>query len=195
MKKILVIFFLLYNLIGQSQADSTNIITKQGDISYRDALAYLLDKVNTTTTINRVKLTVDVINNNAVANTLQDVTGLSFPVVSGVTYWFKFYIIYTSAATTTGSRWSLNGPAFTTLNYFSNYTLTATSITNNQGLNGYNLPAASNASSLTASNTAVIEGTITPSANGNVIARFASEITNSSITAKQNSFVLYQIIN
>jgi len=85
----------------------------------------------------RVFLPSDVVNNNAVANTIADVTGLSFPVNANTTYKFRFFIIYSSAATTTGSRWCINGPATTFLNYFSNYTLSATSITNNQGLATY----------------------------------------------------------
>ncbi len=56
-------------------------------------------------------LAADVINNNAVANTIADVTGLSFPVTEGQTFWFYFIIPYTSAATTTGCRWSVSGPA------------------------------------------------------------------------------------
>jgi len=145
----------------------------------------------------RVFLPNDVINNNAVANTIADVTGLSFPVVANTTYQFKFFIVYNSAATTTGSRWSINGPAATFMNYTSNYTLTATSITNNQGLASYNVPAASNASSLTTNNIAIITGNIRPSANGTVIARFASEVLSSAITAVASgkSYVEYQIIN
>jgi len=74
-----------------------------------------------------VVLGSDVTNNNAVANTIQDVTGLSFPVVAGNTYSFEFNIIYTAAATTTGSRWSINGPASPTiLCYTSEYSLAAT---------------------------------------------------------------------
>jgi len=145
----------------------------------------------------RVFLPNDVINNNGVANTIADVTGLSFPVVANTTYQFKFFIVYNSAATTTGSRWSINGPAATFMNYTSNYTLTATSITNNQGLSSYNVPAASNASSLTTNNIAIITGNIRPSASGTVIARFASEILSSAITAVTSgkSYVEYQIIN
>ena len=60
-------------------------------------------------------LGADVTNNNAVANTIADVTGLSFPVVSGTRYWFEFWIRYTSANTGTGSRWSINGPTTTEL--------------------------------------------------------------------------------
>jgi hypothetical protein len=134
-------------------------------------------------------LAADVTNANAVANTIADVTGLSFPVTAGLRYWFYFYIDYTAAAGTTGSRWSINGPSFSRLVYESQYTLTTTTQTNNQSLNAYNLPAASNATSLATGNLARIEGFITPSADGTVIARFASEVANSAIVAKAGSSV------
>jgi hypothetical protein len=145
------------------------------------------------TALSAVVLGADVINNNAVANTIQDVTGLSFSVTGGNTYWFKFIIQYTAAATTTGSRWSINGPATPTmLSYNSEYTLTATSATRNAMLQANDLPAASNATSVVAMNMAIIEGIIKPSGNGTVIARFASEITASAITAKAGSVCYYQ---
>lgn len=134
--------------------------------------------------MNTVVLASDVVNNNGSANTIADVTGLSFAVTAGETYWFEFTIPYTSAATTTGSRWAINGPGSPTLlNYRSEYTLTATSTTVNSAT-AYDTPAASNASSLTAGNVATLWGFIKPSANGTVIARFASEIASSAITAK-----------
>ena len=138
-----------------------------------------------------VVLGADVVNNNGVANTLQDVTGLSFPVVSGETYWFEFVIPYTAQATTTGSRWVLNGPALTSLYLRSEYTLTATTLTNNC-LSAYNMPAACNASSLATGNVATLWGSIRCSANGSVIARFASEVLNSAITAKAGAIVRYR---
>lgn len=139
--------------------------------------------------LNLVTLSADVTNNNATANTMADVTGLSFSVTSGETYKFKFTIPYTSAATTTGSRWAVNGPASPTLlNYTSRYTLTATTETFNYAT-AYDIPAASNASSLTAGNVAVIEGVIKPSANGTVIARFASEVSSSAIVAKAGALL------
>jgi len=132
-----------------------------------------------------------VTNNNGVANTIADVTGLSFTVTSGEKYWFMFTIAYTAAATTTGSRWAINGPAAPTLiNYRSTYTLTATTETVNYA-NAYDIPAASNATSLTAGNVAVVEGIIVPSANGTVIARFASEVLSSAIVAKAGSNLLW----
>ena len=123
--------------------------------------------------LNLVVLATDVTNNNAVANTIADVTGLSFSVTAAQTYLFRFTIDFTSAATTTGSRWSVNGPASPTrLAYRSNYSLTTTTETVNNGLTAYDTPAAANASSAaTAGNIAVVEGIITPSASGTVIAR------------------------
>lgn len=144
----------------------------------------------------KVVLNADVINNNGTANTIADVTGLSFPVMSGVTYRFRFFIVYTAAATTTGSRWSINGPATTFLHYQSRNDLTTTAQTTTNGHSSYGLPAASNATSATTgSNIAMIEGTIRASANGTVIARFASEVASSAITAKAlASYVEYEAI-
>lgn len=140
--------------------------------------------IPTINTLNLVVLSGDVINNNASANTIADVTGLSFAVTAGLTYWFEFIIPYTAAATTTGSRWAINGPAAPTmLNYRSEYTLAATTLTNNSAT-AYDIPAASNATSLTTGNIATIWGIITPSQNGTVIARFASEVSGSAVTAK-----------
>lgn len=41
-------------------------------------------------------------------------------------------------------------------------------------------------------NIAIMEGLITPSANGTVVARFASEVSASAIVAKAGSTVFYQ---
>lgn len=138
-----------------------------------------------------VTLEGNVVNNNASANTIANVTGLSFAVTGGTTYRFYAMIRYTSAATTTGSRWSISGPANPTLlNYTSRYTLTATAVTTNNAT-AYDIPASSSATSLTAGNICVIEGIITPSQNGTVIIRFASEVSNSAITALSGSTLEY----
>ena len=145
-------------------------------------------------TLNAVILGTDVINNNATANIMQDITGLSFPVLAGKSYYFKFYINYSTALTTTGSRWSISGPATpTSLCFMSEYSLTATTTTRNSNNITYDLPVASNASSgQLVGNNSVIEGYIIPSADGTVIARFASEVLSSAITAKAGSVVYYQ---
>ena len=144
-------------------------------------------------TLVTVAITGTVVNNNATANTLQDVTGLKFPVEAGKRYDFKFVIPYTAAATTTGSRWAINGPAASSLYIRSAYPITATTETTNF-VAGYNLPAASNVSSLLTGNVAIIEGQLTASANGDVIARFASEISGSAITVQPGARVSYMIL-
>jgi len=140
---------------------------------------------------NLVVLAANVVNNNASANTIADITGLEFNVTAGEGYWFRFNIAYTSAATTTGSRWSINGPAAPTLlAYRSRYSLAATTQTQNSGLAAYDLPAASNATSAaTGANVAVVEGLIEPSTNGTVVGRFASEVSSSAITALKGSLL------
>lgn len=136
----------------------------------------------------------DVINNNATANTMKDVTGLSFPVDANRTYYFKFIIDYTAAATTTGSRWSINGPSFSRLSYVSTYSLTTVSNTFNTCV-AYDTPSASNTSSaVVAGNISIIEGIISTTNSGTIIARFASEVASSAITAKTGSLVYYQQI-
>ncbi len=125
---------------------------------------------------------------------MADIPELSFPVEANKTYYFQFIIPYTAAATTTGSRWSINGPTTSYLCYMSEYSLAATTTTRNANLISYDLPAASNASSAgtTSGNRAVIEGMIVPTTDGTVVARFASEISNSAITALAGAVVYYQ---
>jgi len=151
-----------------------------------------------TSGITAVVLGSDVTNNNAVANTIADVTGLSFSVTAGKLYWFKFIIYYTAAATTTGSRWGVNCSAGTAANLSmkSEYSLTTTTTTRNANVQGFDLPAASNATSAaTGNNMAVMEGYFIPSADGTFIARFASEVSSSAIVAKAGSVCFYQQTN
>jgi hypothetical protein len=137
--------------------------------------------------LNFVSTTSDVVNNNATPNTMADVTGLSFPVTSGKLYYFRFFITFQSAVNTTGSRWSINGPSFSGLRYRSLYTLTTTTETLNADVHNYDDPAACNATSGDTICVAIIEGHINASANGTVIARFASEVASSAITAKKGA--------
>jgi hypothetical protein len=124
------------------------------------------------------------------------VTGLSFTAEANKTYSFRFFIVYTSAATTTGSRWSVTATSLSFLNYRSMYSLTATSRTMNEGLSAINVPAAANATSATTtSNIAVIEGVIRLTATGSVSATVASEVAASAITALGGRcYVEYEVI-
>lgn len=151
-----------------------------------------------TSGLTAVVLGSDVTNNNAVANTIQDVTGLSFSVTAAKMYYFKFVIYYTAAATTTGSRWGVNCTAGTAANLslISEYSLTTTTTTRNALIQAFDSPAASNATSAaTTNNMAVLEGYFMPTANGTFIARFASEVSSSAIVAKAGSVCYYQQLN
>lgn len=132
-----------------------------------------------------VVIDTDVVNANSTLNTITDITGLSFPVQAGARYHFRFTIPYTAAATSTGARFSISGPSSPTyLAYRSEWTLSATTRSLNDGLASYNLPSAAAATSLLVGNMAIVEGIIRPSADGTVIARFASEVADSAITVK-----------
>ena len=168
-------------MLQYNDKNGFSVLTIAGAIKQSQMLGANNAAVNA---MNIVVMTGDVTNNNGTANTIADVTGMTFPVTAGETYWFEFVIPYTAAATTTGSRWAINGPGSPTLlAYRSEYTLTATTTTVNSQ-NAYDTPAAANASSLAAGNVATIWGIIQPSQNGSVTARFASEISASAIVAK-----------
>lgn len=145
--------------------------------------------------LNVVVLASDVVNNNAAANTLQDVTGLSFPINLGKTYYFRFIFRYDAAAATTGSRWSVNtvgGTGIVALSYKSLYaTSSNANATVNQ--NAVNLPPnATTTSAFTTNNQGYIEGFVVAGENGSLILRFASEVASSAITAKAGSVVYWQ---
>ncbi len=131
-----------------------------------------------------VVLASDQINNNVTANTLADLTGLVHAITAGNVYEFELIGVYLAAATTTGSRWTVNGPAATWMGYNSWFTLTATGASVNYA-GAYQQPAASNASSLTTGNMVWLKGMIKPSSSGNLQAQFASEVSSSAITAKE----------
>lgn len=145
--------------------------------------------------LNVVVLGADVVNNNAVANTLQEVTGLNFPMTEGKTYYFRFIFRYDAQGTTNGSRWTVNtvgATAITAISYQSQYALTTTTNSINV-LNAVDLPANSNATSpYTTNNSGWIEGLVTAGANGSLTLRFASEVSSSAITAKAGSLVYWQ---
>jgi hypothetical protein len=133
----------------------------------------------------------------SVTTALANINELSFSVLSGSTYRFRFVIHYEAFNTSTGSRFTLSGAATSILSYRSMYSLGAGTQTLNPALSTYDSPASSNLSSTaTAGNIAIVEGILRPSENGSVVARFASEapIPSAFIRAKTGSYVEYQKI-
>lgn len=121
-----------------------------------------------------------------------DITGLSFDVVNGGTYWFSAHVAFTTSAGTNGTRWSINGPATTWLQYTSDYTLSQAARTVNGGLFTYDRPTTSNVTSVVGGSTALITGMLLAAADGTVIVRAGSEDSAQSITARAGSFVLWK---
>jgi hypothetical protein len=115
---------------------------------------------------------------NSAADTLADFTGLTYAVDAGDKYRFRAVCHFSADATTSGSRWTINGPAATAAStgYSSTVSLTATTQTTNHGLAAVQLPAAASASSAaTTGNIAIVEGYYTPSTAGTFAIQFAAE--------------------
>ena len=113
---------------------------------------------------------------------LADVTGLSFAVTANKKYEFRAVVKYSAAATTTGSAWSINGPAGTvSLRVESGLT---NSTTFNHWQNAVNTLLASASSVYTSGNIAIITGIVEPTASGTYIIRGATEVAASAITVQ-----------
>jgi hypothetical protein len=142
--------------------------------------------------LNTTVLSSNVTNSDAAGN-WADITGLSFSVVSGATYKFKFTIIYSVSSVVIGSRWAINGPAFTSLAYRSTWaggTITSTAVANGSA---YDAGTVSASTVSTSGNIAIIEGIIRANANGTVIGRLAPEATGT-VTANIGSYVEFSQI-
>jgi hypothetical protein len=139
---------------------------------------------------NAIMLASDFVNSLSTANLITNITGLAAALQAGSWYHFRAVIRYVSVATATGLRFSVNGPAFTAgdLSYRSNYSLAATTQTLNEGLTSYDLPAAANATT-PATGTAIIEGHVKPTADGDLQFRCAKTATAANLTIKAGSCI------
>ena len=122
-----------------------------------------------------------------------DVTDLSFAVVAGRTYKFKIFCQFNVTNTSTGTRWAVNGPSFSRL-FYNTLVTSGTGLQANQAWNTYDAMSATGNSNFTTNNCAIIEGIVVPSANGTLIARFACELTVTSVTCIAGSYIEYEEI-
>jgi hypothetical protein len=147
---------------------------------------------------NIVVLPADVVNNNATANTLEDITGLSFGVNAGSNYYFKAVLKYTVGATSTGSRYVFDivGGTATQIYAYSQVTLSTTAFTFSAGLSVVDTPTIANASSAgTTGNVAIMEGFFNCTVSGTWQAKHASEIASGNLTTRAGSLVKYRVLN
>jgi hypothetical protein len=126
------------------------------------------------------------------ATTPAAVTGLSFAVTSGKVYKFKFNVLYTSAATTTGLRLGLTYPAVTSASALANIA------SGNDGTGAYfqgvintsgDSVSALNSPSSTLTLYAQVEGLMVTAAAGTVQLTAGSEINGSNIVIIAGSSV------
>lgn len=126
-----------------------------------------------------------------------NVASLAFPVVAGATYKYKFTIMYTSAATTTGLKLGLTYPAVTSAS------AAAEIASGVDGTGAYfqgvintsgDVVTATSSAAAASVLVAFVEGIIVPAAAGNVQLTAASEVNASNIVILAGSFVEIVII-
>ena len=141
-----------------------------------------------------VILGTDYTNSNATLNTLEDITGYSFPVTSGKTYWFRFQFLVTAAAAATGHRVTINGPTTSDLSYYT-LLIASTSSASSSWNATYGLPANTTATTPLTGGMGYLEGIATFSADGTLIGRVASEVAGSGVIIKAGSIIYYRQLN
>jgi len=134
--------------------------------------------------LQRILLGSDVSNSTT---SLADATGLSFSVKNGVSYRFRFWVVFQTAATTTGCSLSVNAPSTSLLAYRVEIPTSASASVLGFKRAVNTATTGTDVDSATSNLLAFIEGVLVPSADGTLIVRFASEVAASNCTIKAGS--------
>ena len=119
-------------------------------------------------------------------------TGLDIAVTNAVPVRFVYLIQWAANATTTGGRFSLNGPAITRLTYSVRWNTTATVVTQSPQGTSYDQAFTVGTASDATHNVAIIEGVLLSSASGTLSLRTSAEVADpGAITVKAGSSVEY----
>lgn len=128
------------------------------------------------------------------STTVSNDSTLAFNVSSGVTYRYRFHILYASAANTTGMRLALTYPAVTAASAVAQIPNgndgTASQFQGTINASGDTVIATGTPAATTV-HYATIQGVIVPSAAGTVQLRVGTEVNLSNITVRAGSFVEY----
>jgi hypothetical protein len=191
------------DIVAADISDSTDVGRALVKLTNPSQTTYLkINSDNTVSAISAAQLRLDIGGKQVAYKTADqssnvlafaDVTDLSFAVVAGRTYKFKIFCQFDVSNTSTGTRWAVNGPAFTRLFYSTLWT-SGTGLQVNQAWNTYDAPATTLNSNFPTNNCAIIEGIVVPSASGTLSARFACELTITSVTCKAGSYIEYEEI-
>lgn len=137
----------------------------------------------------QVRLSADVFQTTV---TLADVTGLQIPVTAGQDFEFEWLIAFRTAATTTGLALTINGPANSLLAFQVRVPISATAEVVRHG-GAFNAEAlGTGVDAANAPRLAVIRGVIRPTANGDLIPRYRSEIAGSEVRVLAGSTGRYR---
>jgi hypothetical protein len=119
--------------------------------------------------------------------TPSNVTGLSFALVSGRRYWFKFVVTYQTALTTTGIGFLFTGPTMTSARVKARIRQAAAGTDSFFEDQAAAVTTALVSTGVEVANTdyyAEIEGFCTPSANGTLQLQVRSEVNASQVTVQ-----------
>lgn len=134
--------------------------------------------------------------NVAVSNAaLATITGASFSVLNGGTYYVRLYLNYNSATLTNGAGFALdcNGCTFSASTYEVTMTSTTTAVIRREGLTGEDDFGTVGTQSLTTGNVAVLEGIVSITTNGTLRGRFINEVSTEAITVLGGRSFMYVV--
>jgi hypothetical protein len=147
----------------------------------------------TSTTKLDVRLRVPSDSVHATAATFADVTGLTYPVLTGKHYNFECHLYHISNATTTGAQFGINGPSMTALLLSTIDTVTGsvTASAHSAGsVSALNTAATAQTTGSAAITMAILSGWINPSADGTFAIRATSEVSVAAgLTVKAGSWL------
>jgi len=160
-------------------------------VGYASATKFFGDGSGLTNIEQIIRLTSDV---STTGTGFTNITGLSFTAEANKTYIFEAFLIYTTAATTTGINLAVNGPISPNaiVGEWRAYTASTTSAL--RTFNTYDLGTAASGS-LSGNNYAIMNGILVNGSNtGTFVLRFASEVAGSNVTIKAGSILRYRKI-
>ncbi len=135
-------------------------------------------------------VTADVVN---ATTSFADILDLTTPVKSGKTYLIEAMLVHANNATTTGSRFGFNGPAMTYViaSTIDTVTPSVTASAHSAGaVTALETAITAQTTGATANRSALINGSITPSADGTFAMRCASEVAVAAgLTVRRGSWL------
>lgn len=137
-----------------------------------------------------LRLTSDYVN---ATTSFSDITGLSVPVQSGKHYNFLIHLYHINNATTTGSRFAVNGPTMSSmiLSTIDTVTASVTASTHSAGtVSALDTAATAQTTGSAGITLAILSGWINPSADGTFVVRGQSEVAVAAgLTVKAGSWM------